>query len=32
VPLFSQRLGENGETTAARRFAEEVLAVFCRCW
>jgi putative peptidoglycan lipid II flippase len=28
VPLFSQRLGENGETTAARGFAEEVLAVF----
>jgi putative peptidoglycan lipid II flippase len=28
VPLFSQRLKDDGETTGAQRFAEEVLAVF----
>ena len=28
VPLFSQRLKEDGDTAGARRFAEEVLAVF----
>ena len=28
VPLFSQKLKEDGDTTGARRFAEEVLAVF----
>lgn len=28
VPLFSQRLKDDGDTGAARRFAEEVLAVF----
>ncbi|HWH18578.1 MAG TPA: murein biosynthesis integral membrane protein MurJ [Allosphingosinicella sp.] len=28
VPLFSQRLKDDGDTAGARRFAEEVLAVF----
>ena len=28
VPLFNQRLGKDGNTDAARAFAEEVLAVF----
>jgi putative peptidoglycan lipid II flippase len=28
VPLFSARLGEDGNTEEARRFAEEVMAVF----
>ena len=32
VPLFSQRLKDDGTSVEARRFAEEVLAVFLHCF